>query len=302
MRIRIFTFLTSLILTIAFLPIVIDGQNSDNKPAADNQRAKQVDFFARFKRVEISPPASDPSVVRRGALPESARKKAASTTAFTWTGVYLGGNLGYGWGKGDTRFDPLPSATQFLNLAPTTLELKPNGWTAGGQGGYNWQSGNFVGGFESDFAWAKFDETKTQTPITQNNGTTFNGTLTASQETKWFGTLRGRAGGAWDRVFLYGTGGFAYGRVEYSANSDFRPQGTIQYPAAFEKNKTGWTIGGGGEVAINNHWSWRAQYLYIDFGNETITANPSPVNPPFQVMYSMQTKLNVFNSGFNYRW
>ena len=68
------------------------------------------------------------------------------------------------------------------------------------------------------------------TPIIQNNGTPFPGAgfLAASQRIDWFGTVRARAGFTpVDRLLLYVTGGLAYGNVSYSAQTDFRPGGTI---------------------------------------------------------------------------
>jgi outer membrane immunogenic protein len=139
--------------------------------------------------------------------------------------------------------------------------------------------------------------------ITQNNGASWNGSLTAHQDTKWFGTLRPRAGFTpTSKVFLYGTGGLAYGHVNYFDNADFRPQGPIQYPAAASKTKTGWTAGGGVEVGINKHWSLKAEYLYYDLGKQSLTGNPVPANPPFQVSYTSETKAHTFNTGVNFRF
>ena len=229
-------------------------------------------------------------------------KAPAPTSTYSWKGGYIGGHIGYGWGRANTSFTPLPTAAQFINLAPTTLRPDPSGFNGGAQGGYNWQSGSFVGGFEADISWSRMSGTAVMTPFTQNTGASFNGTLTAHQDTKWFGTLRPRVGGAFGKVFVYGTGGLAYGHVNYSANADFRPQGTIQYPAAISKTKAGWTAGGGVEVGINQHWSWKAEYLYYDLRKESFTANPVPANPPFQVAYTWETKAHTFNSGINYRF
>jgi outer membrane immunogenic protein len=124
----------------------------------------------------------------------------------------------------------------------------------------------------------------------------------ASEDTDYVGTIRARAGGAWGRLFLYGTGGLAYGRVNYAAETDFRPFGTAHYPAAFSKTKIGWTVGFGAEYGINRHWSWKTEYLYYDLGKETVTADPASPLPPFQVMYTWTTTAHTFNTGFNYRW
>lgn len=229
---------------------------------------------------------------------------APSAGSYNWDGGYIGGHAGWGRGRADTTFTPLPNAPPFVDMAATSLRPIPRGFGGGAQGGYNWQSGHFVFGAEADITWSKMSGTSTRTPIIRNNGTPLpgGGLLTTHQDTKWFGTVRPRAGIALDRVFLYGTGGFAYGHVNYSANSDFRPVGTVQYPASVSKTKTGWTAGGGAEVGIGKHWSWKAEYLYYDLGNVSFTANPTPANPPFQVAYTWQTRAHTFNTGINFRF
>src|SRR5258706_4505245 len=218
-------------------------------------------------------------------------------TSYIWTGGYVGGHVGWARGRANTTFTPLPNATQFIDMTPTTLRPDPSGFNGGAQGGYNWQTGYFVIGAEADISWSRMSGTATMTPIIKNNGTPFPGAgfLVARQDTKWFGTLRPRAGIAFNRVVVYGTGGLAFGHVNYSANSDFRPGVPtsilfFQYPASLSKTKTGWTVGGGAEVAINKRWSWKIEYLYYDLRKESSTANPIPVNPPFQVAYTWRTK------------
>jgi len=221
-----------------------------------------------------------------------------------WTGFYGGGHVGYGWGRADTSFTPLPTAVSFFDMLPTTLRPDPRGVIAGGQLGYNKEFTPIVLSAEFTISWSNMNGTKTVTPIIRNNGTTFPGTgfLTTHQDTSWFGTLRPRLGilpTSSHRLLLYGTGGFAFGKVNYSANSDFRPGGTIQYPTSFSKNKKGWTVGGGAEVAVAPHVSLNFEYLFYNLGNESITANPSPANPPFQVAYNWQTKAQIFRVGVN---
>ena len=234
---------------------------------------------------------------------------APSPTSYTWKGGYVGGHVGWGRSRANTTFTPLPNAVQFIDMTPTTLRPDPSGFSGGAQGGYNWQTGHFVVGGEADISWSRMSGTRTVTPIIKNNGTPFPGAgfLVAHQDTKWFGTVRPRAGAAFGRVLLYGTGGLAFGHVNYSANSDFRPGVPtqilfFQYPASVSKTKTGWTVGGGAEVGITKHWSWKAEYLYYDLRKESFTANPVPVNSPFQVAYRWETKAHTFNSGLNFRF
>jgi outer membrane immunogenic protein len=225
------------------------------------------------------------------------------SSTYSWKGAYIGGHFGYGWGRANTSFAGLPTAAQFINLAPTTLKPDPRGFIGGGQGGYNWQIGRFVAGVEAAFSGSRMKGTAVLVGITQNNGAPWNGSLTAHQDTKWFGTLRGRAGFTpANKVLLYGTGGLAYGRVNYSANADFRPQGPVQYPTASRKTKTGWVAGGGVEVGIHKYWSLKAEYLYYDLGNESFIGNPTPANPPFQVAYTFQTRAHTFTTGVNFHF
>jgi outer membrane immunogenic protein len=238
-----------------------------------------------------------------------------SGSGYSWMGFYVGGHAGYGVGNANTSVVPLPSAAQFFNLAPTQLHPAPTGGLGGGQAGYNLQHGYFVAGAEMDFSWSGMTGTQTVSPIIQINGVPFpgpprpnSGFLTAHQETNWIGTLRGRIGGAvFPRVLVYGTGGLAYGSVTSSANTDFRPAGTEQYPASLSKNKTGWVAGAGAEFSVTPRWSVKGEYLYYDLGSDTITANPTvpfppPPFPQFQIAYAWQTSAHTFRGGVNFHF
>ena len=116
-----------------------------------------------------------------------------------WTGAYVGLNLGYQLGKVDN------------------LPLKPNGVLGGIQGGYNWQTGQFVLGAETDLQLSSADATFA--PYQFSNA--------------WFGTVRGRAGMTFSNVLVYATGGLAYGR------------GRLTFAGLTEKHTdAGWTAAG----------------------------------------------------------
>ncbi len=287
-----------LVLGVA-VPVVVCGQEKNDRPTAANaaERSEAPASGAESGSVSAAKGTAQPN----SALP--------SATSYDWEGGYIGGHVGWGRGRAGTTFTPLPTAVQFIDMAPTSLSPVPRGFNGGVQGGYNWQRGSFVFGGEADITWSRMSGSSTVTPIIRNNGTPFsgNGFLATHQDTKWFSTIRPRLGVAFDRVLLYGTGGLAFGHVNYSANADFRPGGTtqiifFQYPASLSKTKAGWTGGGGVEVGIRSHWGWKAEYLYYDLGNESFTANPVPVNPPFQVAYTWQTRAHTFNTGVNFRF
>jgi len=164
---------------------------------------------------------------------------------FTWTGFYVGGNLGYGWGNGS-------GTVTNTTLAPVGA-LGPVAGSGGGvlggvQLGYNWQADAFVFGLETDFQ------------LTGSDGN-FNGRVglvpfSGTTETPWFGTIRGRLGYAADRWLFYVTGGGAYAENKISG----RAAGV-----AFSDSRIGWswTVGAGVETALTNKWSIKGEYLYI---------------------------------------
>lgn len=122
---------------------------------------------------------------------------------------------------------------------------KPSGVVGGLQAGYNWQSGNFVFGGEGDINLSNSDDTFA--PWKFSN--------------PWFGTLRARAGfAAWNNVLLYATGGFAFGGLEAERNG-----------LSESRTHVGWTIGAGAEVALNQAWSVKAEYLYLNFADRAYT-------------------------------
>jgi outer membrane immunogenic protein len=99
--------------------------------------------------------------------------------AYSWAGPYLGGVLGYDWGR--------------VSNNPTN----PSGLVGGVEAGYNWQSGPWVFGVEGDLEASGADDTFA--PWKFSN--------------PWFGTLRGRVGYAVGNALLYGTGGLAFGEL-----------------------------------------------------------------------------------------
>jgi len=207
---------------------------------------------------------------------------------FNWTGPYAGLHAGYGWGSGDHAV----TLDGFLFLVPDGLPVDIDGWSAGGQIGYNWQSGNYVFGIEADISWADIEGFSYTVP--DDDG----------YETKvdWFGTVRGRLGYAVDRGLGYITGGLAYGRIkaemgDIDLNLNFDPStGT----ARDSGTKYGWTAGAGVEYAFAPNWTARIEYLYVDLGkfefNGTASNNGNPVRA------DIKTNFHLVRGGVNLRW
>jgi outer membrane immunogenic protein len=171
----------------------------------------------------------------------------APMSAYSWVGPYAGVNLGYQW------------------ASATHTDANPNGFAGGLQGGYNWQMGQFVYGFETDLQASGSDDTFASWKFSN----------------PWFGTLRGRAGYAMNNVLLYATLGLAYGG------------GKVEMGGFSESNThVGWAAGGGIEVGLSPNWSAKAEYLYVDLTDQRY------------VLFGNNTgfESNILRFGVNYRF
>lgn len=199
-------------------------------------------------------------------------------SAFTWTGAYVGLNVGDNYDAA-TRFDrttgALPNNTTALTLGlrPVQHAVHTNGFTGGAQVGYNYQLGDRYGlgalglgggghggivvGVETDVAFSD-----TRKSDTLSNTTNFGplDTLGATPNTRvnqyqgnlnYLGTVRGRVGYAYDHVLVYGTGGLAYGAVDRRATF-FGPNtpGTPFFTSDGSGTRAGVAYGGGIEFAL----------------------------------------------------
>ena len=151
-------------------------------------------------------------------------KALAVAAVYDWTGFYVGGNIGYGWGE---NTDPSLSVINpgddgsigsFLtglpgfasgNLFPN---LNPSGVFGGGQIGYDQQFGTWVLGVVADIQASDFKASGLVSTPPATTGSTLDESLSA--KINWFGTVRGKAGVAMNDWLFYGTGGLAYGNTE----------------------------------------------------------------------------------------
>ncbi|WCS23062.1 porin family protein [Methylobacterium sp. NMS14P] len=185
---------------------------------------------------------------------------------FTWTGAYFGINAGYAFdassnsNRGFVQTPGNPVALVPGGLVPYQA-LLPNGsslaysndsregFSGGGQIGYNWQltpgSGAVIG-FEADAQYLDFGRRArfaTNAAAINPGFIPVNGTLNTID---FFGTVRGRLGYAFDRTLVYATGGFAYA----TGTDDGARVGLQNFAGRRNDFKTGWTVGGGVEYAL----------------------------------------------------
>jgi outer membrane immunogenic protein len=191
---------------------------------------------------------------------------------FTWTGFYIGVN----GGGGEARF----KRDGVFNFGTVHDRQSTSGYFVGGQIGYNYQVNNFVFGVETDIQASQFSHTDL-------NASNYN--------VRYFGTVRGRIGYAFDRTLVYATGGYAYGDVRYGVNYN-------NYIGTAKKTTGGYTAGVGAEYAITNNWSVKAEYMHIWLTGSTL--NPLANTGFSQTKHIAKIKpgMDIGRVGLNYKF
>ncbi len=222
----------------------------------------------------------------------------APTANYSWSGFYLGLHAGWLWSDAEERvgFLPTPGAFQTTNFA---LNGDRDGFLGGGQVGFNWQAGPIVLGLEADISGADVSGSGNRAPIL--TPTSF---YASSWDMNWFATVRGRLGVTVSpSAFIYVTGGFAAADIDYATRTLIgAPGGPADWVGAASETETGWTLGGGLEWGFAPSWSLKAEYLYFDLGDTTVTALPVVPNPPFAVATTFENNGHIFRGGINYRF
>jgi outer membrane immunogenic protein len=225
---------------------------------------------------------------------------ASPPPAWSWTGFYVGGDVGAEWmhdkWTATSLFNGGSPATGFTaapidSSSPRDYDLA--GFRDGGFVGYNWQfSPTWVGGIEGDAAWANNRQTQAGFPgcaasaapgfncvigaVALPNGFPFGGDTT-SVKMLWDASARARLGYlVTSDLLLYATGGVAFQRIEvfgqcapyFNAALCFTNGGNVFAPGITQSTTlTGWTVGGGLEHHFSGNWLLRAEFRYADFGS-----------------------------------
>ena len=196
---------------------------------------------------------------------------------FSWTGFYIGGNLGGAWARGSVND----------SLFGLSASSDRSGFIGGGQVGVNYQFSNIVLGAEWDFDWTSLDAT--------GNGRFVPGvgTLQGSANTRWISTLAARFGVVLNNgVLLYGKAGGAW--VDNNATITNLNNGAS---ISASNRNSGWVVGGGVEWAIAGNWSAKLEYDFVQLDDLTFGPGPFLGNT-----FTASREIQMFKVGLNYRF
>jgi outer membrane immunogenic protein len=200
---------------------------------------------------------------------------------YSWTGCYVGANLGGGWQKSSATFVTESGIIFNDNNGSNT----GSGVVGGGQLGCDYQMGSAVFGIQGMFDWTNMDGSNANPLFLAN---------TLNTKAKWLATLTGRIGYAFQpQMLLYVKGGAAWVRNDYH---DFSPS----YDGYGSATRTGWTVGGGIEYAFARNWSVFAEYNYMDFGDKNVDIVDAAGGPPW--VDNFKNSINEVLGGINYRF
>jgi outer membrane immunogenic protein len=245
--------------------------------------------------------------------------KAPPVAVYNWTGFYIGGSVGGIWN--DTRSDTYPTGCFITSVTcgggvannpirSDSVRLNDSRFIGGGQAGFNWQNGRFVGGVEGDISWTGLNQAiiTSKTLSAPLAGVMVHGD---GMKQDWLATLRARAGFTLAPQFLlYATGGLAFGHVQAASAVGFTATPDL-YAGSYDDTRFGWTVGAGGEWMITQNWSVKAEYLYVDLGkqginlaclNTGICGSPPQVPPGASYQADYRFRENIARVGLNYHF
>jgi high affinity Mn2+ porin len=228
-------------------------------------------------------------------MPTKAPPPSSVPAAPDWTGFYIGGHIGYGWGNSNWSTPPGISGS-FSVAKPFDPFADTGSVYMGVQAGYDYMLPNrFVVGAVADASFPSWPNLGGisiggVSPLTTPalGGESFSETMLD------FGTVRGRIGYAPGNWLVYATGGFAWAYDQITVTQ--QTTGVTQAPFLW---RFGWTAGGGVEVPLAPHWTANLEYLFNDYGNRSVIVGMAPgVTQQFTSDFTLQQ----FRAGLNYRF
>jgi outer membrane immunogenic protein len=222
--------------------------------------------------------------------------------AYSWSGFYVGANVGAGWGTNETSLTSVTAPIVPLINYPISLAFSQNsrsGIQGGGQAGYNWQSGWVVFGVQADIAGMDVKGTAPCLLI-----------LSCTDTSNWLATVSGRIGAVvMDRALIYAKGGAAWMNTNHTVNTPSFGLG-IPIPNQIVNGSHtdfGWLVGFGTEYMITKNWTAFVEYDYIGFNksNQAYPLNLGGVGQltgPITINADTKNSLSIAKVGVNYKF
>jgi len=219
-----------------------------------------------------------------------AKAAPATPSVYDWTGAYVGVFGGGGFGNHNVN----NTNGQAVPFADFTANYSSTGGLAGGEVGYNWQSGNYLVGVAGDAFWSGI---KGNDAVQFNNGAFPGVGAVDADNLRWGGTLRAVGGFTVDRWLMFFTGGYAFGSLQHTNTP---PGGVVDQ---FTVHGNGLTAGAGFAYAITNNLSAKFEYRYYNFNGYNRAGNAATgLTPNGQIPYTTETTYSVVTVGLDFKF
>jgi outer membrane immunogenic protein len=207
----------------------------------------------------------------------------------TWTGFYVGGNVGAGWAKNDTSISGSP--TILGTTIPFAIPLASqtmSGFIGGVQGGYNYQFGTFVVGVEADGDWGSVNGTAPCLVV-----------VSCTSKVKSLVDVGGRAGVVVDKALVYIKGGAAWANTNFTTAVSIAGLNAGQ---TLSQSRNGAFLGTGIEYAFMPNWTAKVEYDYYDFGSKTVGTSVSAAGFTLPLAATSKLTEQTVKFGVNYKF
>lgn len=282
--------------------------------------------FANGMGTPIEPAPEQPAPTVMVPEPAPVQPIAEPAPRVNWSGFYIGGHLGYGWGSGgddetlifDTNLDGTFSDTVNTSATPPVNAFGPGfcngaaignnaaagceddddgGFDAGLRIGYDWQFDNFVVGALLEANYVDISDSVSGFSTTP-------AAYTFNRELNFLGAARLKAGFLLsDDFLLYGTGGIAYGDLDRSFTTTNGVNSFTDIGDTGGDGAWGWQLGGGGEYMLSDGFSVGIEYLYTSLSDDEyiVRAGPgtAPATNPFLIVDPAGTDIARSNDSFD---
>jgi len=221
-----------------------------------------------------------------------AKAPTMAAPVYDWTGVYVGvfGGGGYGNHNINNANGQAGPSTDF------TANYSSTGGVAGGEVGYNWQSGNYLAGVEGSLFWSGIRGNDSS----QFAAGAFPGvTAIDADNLRWGGALLARGGIVVDRLLLFFTGGYAFGDIQHT-NTAVPQVAGFPVTDQFTVHANGLTGGGGIAYAITDNILTKIEYRFTNFNGYNRPG--SPLTPNGQISYTTETTYNTVTIGLDFKF
>jgi outer membrane immunogenic protein len=237
--------------------------------------------------------------------------KAPPPIGSSWTGFYAGLGAGFRTSRTD-----LTTTSATFGTPPTTVTLVAPSQPFDGTGfrvapyvGFNWQfAPRWVAGIEGDAAVASQTTTRAGFASSPGREASFDNSDSLAVKATWDASLRLRLGYLLTpATMMYGTGGVAWQHFQVKSTCAGLGCGQAELTPAVitdSRTRTGWTLGGGLETAVGDHWLLRVEYRYADFGEpDSAIVRTTPFsNSPLVDNFDVAVRTHTATFGLAYKF